>query len=458
MKSPTIELAEQAVRLDGRKYWWKAEQDNSDTADEIRIWYTDSKKHAYLVDEESSGEKVTIKELKKLEKRRGEMEPPIVWEAAEHRVKTPETLKQLDKLVDRAEAESKHERPTIVLKPGKLPDATDRAEGALLDHCEDFKIFQRGGELVRIISLPHRQADRQLRRPKGTIQLEPLSTTVLTEVFNRIAKWRRKNVNGDVRVDCPPKIASSYISRVGSWKAPVLAGIISTPILRKDGSVLDKPGYDSATGLYLGSDEDSPRIPEQPTRADAKATLQILLAPFAEFPFVADEDRAVHVACILTAIQRPLIRACPIFGYSAPAQRSGKSLLAESAAIIATGKPAAATAISGEREEIRKMITSVLREGHSIINLDNVEHPLASPDLAKAITQPEYQDRALGTNRMLRLPTAVLWTATGNNLTFRKDLSSRALLSRIDAQWSLPSPDPSRLLTLRSSLKRIVLI
>lgn len=39
-----------------------------------------------------------------------------------------------------------------------------------------------------------------------------------------------------------------------------------------------------------------------------------------------EEDRAVHIACILTAIQRPLLRACPIFGYSAPAQRSGKSL------------------------------------------------------------------------------------------------------------------------------------
>ena len=84
------------------------------------------------------------------------------------------------------------------------------------------------------------------------------------------------------------------------------------------------------------------------------------------------------------------------------------------------------------------MITSALREGHSIINLDNVEHPLASPDLAKAITQPEYQDRALGTNRMLRLPTSVLWTATGNNLSFRRDLSSRALLCRIDAQMESP--------------------
>jgi putative DNA primase/helicase len=87
---------------------------------------------------------------------------------------------------------------------------------------------------------------------------------------------------------------------------------------------------------------------------------------------------------------------------------------------------------------MRKTITAALREGHSIINLDNIEHPLASPDLAKAITQFEYQDRLLGESQMLRLPTNVLWTATGNNLTFRGDLSSRALLCRIDSGLERP--------------------
>jgi hypothetical protein len=127
--------------------------------------------------------------------------------------------------------------------------------------------------------------------------------------------------------------------------------------------------------------------------------------------------------------------------------------LAESVAVIATGKPAAATSISGDREEIRKMITSVLREGHSIINLDNVEHPLASADLAKAITQPEYQDRALGSSQMLRLPTSVLWTATGNNLSFRRDLSSRALLCRIDAQMESPESRAFQIPQLEDYLK-----
>jgi putative DNA primase/helicase len=332
----------------------------------------------------------------------------------------------------------KPERPTIVLKAGKLPKAVHQAENALVSRCEELRIFQRGGELVRIIFLPQLQDDEKLRRPKGSAQLESLSNMALTDIFNRIANWKRKTSSNTVDTDCSTRVAGTYMSRTGSWRVPLLTGIISAPILRRDGTVLNQPGYDVATGLYLATGEDWPTIPKRPTRTDAEAAVRILLRPFAEFPFVGSEDRSVHAACILTAIQRRLLGACPIFGYSAPTQRSGKSLLAESAAIIATEKPAPATAISADREEIRKMITSALREGHSIINLDNVEHPLGSPDLAKAITQNEYQDRALGENRMLRLLTNVLWTATGNNLMFRGDLSSRALLCSIDARVESP--------------------
>ncbi|HEV2379792.1 MAG TPA: hypothetical protein VG206_08340 [Terriglobia bacterium] len=44
----------------------------------------------------------------------------------------------------------------------------------------------------------------------------------------------------------------------------------------------------------------------------------------------------------------------------------------------------------------------------------------------------------LGKTRILRLPTNVLWTATGNNLSFRGDLSVRALVCRLDARIERP--------------------
>jgi hypothetical protein len=55
---------------------------------------------------------------------------------------------------------------------------------------------------------------------------------------------------------------------------------------------------------------------------------------------------------------------------------------------------------------------------------------------------------------MLRLPTTVLWTATGNNLIFRKDLSSRALLSRIDARVESPEHRSFKITDLADFLRK----
>lgn len=335
----------------------------------------------------------------------------------------------------------------IGVAPGKLPEMVDEAEAVLKERAAELKIFQRAGELVRIITLPELKSKGGLIRPAGTVQLEPLSATALTEILDREVRWERELANGELRVvDCPPRVASNYRSRRGAWGLPILTGVISAPILRDNGTVLSCPGYDAETGLYLTTGE-FPAIPDRPTVVDAARALEDLLAPFDQFPFVSDADRSVLVAAILTAIQRRLLGACPLFGFTAPAPRSGKSLLAEAVAIIATGRPTPAMAVAGDREEIRKAVASVLREGHQIMNLDNVEFPLASPDLARAITQGEYADRVLGESQLLRLPTNVLWTATGNNLTFRGDLSSRVALSRIDSGRERPE---ERLFTIEN--------
>lgn len=345
--------------------------------------------------------------------------------------------------------------PTITLRTGELPNSVDEAEDILLTHAEQFGIFQRAGELVRVTRLPEPRKNGGLKRPEGIVILEPLRAVALTEIFERLAVFQRFNKKGEPhRADCPPRLAATYLARTGEWRLFVLAGVISAPLMREDGTILARPGFDEETGLYLVTDDEWPSIPECPTREDASKALETLLAPFAQFPFVEDVDRAVHAAAILTGIQRRVLRACPLFAYSAPAQRSGKSLLAESVAIIATGKPAAATGVSPECEELRKAVTASLREGHAIVNLDNIDGVLASPDLARAITQIEYADRLLGENKMLRLPTNVLWTATGNNLTFRGDLSSRTLLSRIDAGVERPEERKFKIPNLSAHLTR----
>lgn len=336
--------------------------------------------------------------------------------------------------------DSKPELTTITLSPGESPRAVDEAEKALLDHGENLRIFQRSGEVVRVATLEEMKQGNGLSRKAGTVQLAPVGTVALTETFDRLIQWQRSHTTKEgiktVRVDCPGKIAAAYLSRVGSWALPPLTGVISAPIMRSDGSILSRSGYDDATGLYLT--EDWGELDGNPNRSDALAALQTLKEPFQQFPFVASEDLSVLIAAILTALERRLLESAPLFASSAPTQRTGKTLTMESVAIIATGRAAPAMAVSGDREEMRKAVAAALREGHSIVNLDNIEHPLSSPDLSRAITQPEYRDRLLGETRILRLPTNVVWTATGNNLAFRGDLAVRALVCRLDARVERP--------------------
>jgi Domain of unknown function (DUF3854) len=343
---------------------------------------------------------------------------------------TPE-LRKLETRVDGG-------KPEIVIIPGKQPEIVDAAERILVANATRLRLFQRAAEVVRVITLDREVERTGLRRPTGTVQLAPVSTLNLLETFDRLIAWERPGgEDGPEPADCPAKIAGTYLARIGDWKLPALLGVIEAPVMRPDGTILNTGGYDETTGLYLHG-EDWPAIPNAPTRAAAEDALRELLEPFSEFPFVDEAARSVFVAACVTALQRRLLEFAPLFGFDAPGQRSGKSLLAESVSIIATGRRPAAMSAATEQNEFRKAITAALHEGHLIINLDNITHPLGSPDLARALTQFEYADRLLGANRLLRMPTNVLWLATGNNLTFKDDLPSRTLLSRIDAQLERP--------------------
>jgi hypothetical protein len=331
----------------------------------------------------------------------------------------------------------KRVRPSITLLNGQTPKAVDEAERIFARDVERLLVFHRGGEVVRIIAPKKATRSELLARPRGTVLLVPLPPPALVELFEREAKWLKMTKAGDPYcVNCPLRVATSYLSRVGQWKVPELRGFIEAPVVLPGGVVVRRRGFDLRTGLYLT--EDWPDNTRKSTLKDAQAALARLLEPFNEFPLVGPEDRAVLVAGILTALQRRILPSAPLFGFTAPVQRTGKSLLAESIAIIATGREAPAMAVSTEQGEMRKAVLACLREGHLIVNLDNIEEPLESPDLSRAITQSIYADRVLGESRVLHLPTNVLWTATGNNLTLRGDLTVRTLLCRLDSGVERP--------------------
>ncbi len=84
------------------------------------------------------------------------------------------------------------------------------------------------------------------------------------------------------------------------------------------------------------------------------------------------------------------------------------------------------------------MITSVLLDGYSIVVLDNVTGSLRSPSLSKVLTAPEWSDRLLSKNEIVRAPSRAIWIATGNNIRLGGDLTRRCYRIRLNANVARP--------------------
>ena len=145
------------------------------------------------------------------------------------------------------------------------------------------------------------------------------------------------------------------------------------------------------------------------------------------------------IAMPLTAMTRHLVADCtPLFAVDAPEAGTGKGFLVGSVGLIVKGSPPAVTTQPKDDDEMRKRITSLLRQGSQTVLIDNIKHKLDSPDLAAVLTATIWEDRMLSTNQMVRLPNQALWMATGNNLQLDGDVARRSVWVRQDARTDRP--------------------
>jgi putative DNA primase/helicase len=329
-------------------------------------------------------------------------------------------------------------RPVIRWVLGELPKVVDQAEDSLLR--SGVRIYQRGGFLVRVVKRPVPSV-RNYKRPSGVLGLVTVDQYHLTETFTRAARWQKYSGKKDDWVDCnaPYQVASTYIARVGQWQVPQLWSAISAPTLRPDGTVLQDPGYDRDTqSWYDPGGIEFPKIAEHPGIEDARAALEKLKAAIGSFPFDSDVDRSVALALALTALVRRSLPSAPLGAITAPIMASGKTLLADAIAILATGASAPAMKYADKDEEFTKTMLAVLAEGDQVVLIDNVERPLEGDTLCAVLTSEAYRQRILGKTEMMSVPTTTLFLATGNALVIAGDLRTRALLCRLDPKCEHP--------------------
>ena len=328
---------------------------------------------------------------------------------------------------------------TIRCIPGELPEIVDQAEAILCRHETNF--YQRSGQLVRWC-VSHPETVRGVTRPGGAVLILSQDADFLLDRLNRLIQWERWNEREqEYRVcNAPRPVATILLARRGHWNAQRLVAVINAPTLRPDGSVLDQSGYDAATGLlFVNTAIEFEPIPQHPTRAQALDALAFLKNEvIGGFPFAQDHDRSAALSAMLTATVRHALKNAPMHTFTTPVMASGKSLLADVVSLLVTGIPATVMSFTRDADEMRKRVLAVLMQGDLVVNLDNVEEPLASQTLCSVLTQESFTDRILGVSKTGTAPTLCCWLATGNNLVIAGDLTTRVVPCALDPQVERP--------------------
>jgi hypothetical protein len=291
-------------------------------------------------------------------------------------------------------------------------------------------------------------ADEDSPLPIAATRLNPANLSrLLAEHAYVYRKVPRKEISpsGDTIFDevesTPSQVVLTAVLSSRSWIGmPALRGIIGAPVLRRDGTLLQRPGYDPATGLYLATRVRLDEIPDHPTPAQVDDARAFLLDRFLrDFPWSSPADRANYVALLATPVVRHYIRSLIPFGLiDATMPASGKTILTAGPGMLYGQRVLPWPDDDGE---LRKAITAVFADPVGCVVYDNVAEGSAidSPILAQLITTPVWTDRLLGASKSFSAINDRLWMATGNNLQLGGDMASRTVRVRLDP--NMPRPE-----------------
>jgi putative DNA primase/helicase len=245
---------------------------------------------------------------------------------------------------------------------------------------------------------------------------------------------------GERIIDPPLSVVKNVLSLPG-YDLPTLRGIATAPFFTRAGQLVVEPGYHPEVGLYLDlpASFSVAEVPTTPTSDDLGRATALICELLWDFPFVDPSSQAHAFGLMLTPFVREIIDGpTPLHGIDAPTAGTGKGLLADLVARVATGEPISVMTEAKEEEELRKRITAVLLEGRPFALFDNITRRVAGGPLAALLTAETWSDRILGVSKMVRLPVRATWIATGNNLCFSRELARRTVWIRLDAKSERP--------------------
>lgn len=304
-------------------------------------------------------------------------------------------------------------------------------------------LFQRGQMLVRPASVGGVDSKERSVEIPVLVEVTPSFMTLLLDRHIEWIECARKSKDESKpsfrKIDPPARVAQMILASAGHWPFKMLSALVTTPTLRRNGSLLDAPGYDARTQTYLQSSVALSLIPEHPSKAEAKEALQTLEDLLREFPFVDGPSKSVALSAMLTSVARTAFDVVPAHGARAPTAGTGKSYIFDIVSAIARGTRCPVIAAGERQEETEKRINGAALSGQTIINIDNVNGTIGGDLLCQIISQEDLELRKLGESDLIPIKNKTIVFFNGNNCRVKGDLTRRALLAELDSQLERPA-------------------
>lgn len=334
-----------------------------------------------------------------------------------------------------SKAAARPDLPVIELEAGELHNIATSAEAALI--ASDTPFYVRGQRIMRPVvdALPAAHG-----RTTKVARLAEVGEATMVDRLSRSAVWLKYDGRSKkmVAADPTPKVAATVLSRDGEWTFPRLAGVITTPTLRPDGTILSAPGYDPQTQLLLLDPPEMPQLPPRPSKAVAAKALARLDALLDEFPFVDAASRSVALSALITPVVRGALLVAPMHVTKAPVAGSGKSYIIDLASALNSGERAPVFSAGKTEEELEKRLVGALLSGQTFISLDNVNGELGGDFLCQMVERPVVSARPLGQSTTIKIESRASCFATGNNIRLVGDMTRRVLLCSLDPDMERP--------------------
>jgi hypothetical protein len=323
-------------------------------------------------------------------------------------------------------------KPTINVNDHQLEAIVDIILQTLIAHQQEENLFWYTGlGLVRI----------EFGVGTGRHLVVPVGLQGLTGHVMKHVDFVRPGRRGYTPVSPPEKALSTILSLPQQeLQFRPLRRIISTPVLLKNGNIFMTPGYDEFSGLYYAPSPgfNVPFISETPTAEEMSDACELIGEIVCDFPFVDESSRTNYIALLLTVFIRDLVPNVPLAIIDTPDRGTGKGLLAAIVGELMTGSSPCTIAGIPNKEELPKMITSTLKDGHSVVVFDNIVGEIDSFVLASLLTAPSHFGRILGSNKILESEQRLTCLAIGNNISFAEDFERRFYAIQLDASVEQP--------------------